>query len=268
MGRLPFCLKLGFVKHVGSMPFALYSSSALLSTRTRTRPRPRPSSLSLSSANPIAKLGIWEDLKVHRQRVMVFSFSTGERIGGGCDSHSDGPDEEGFLGLSDEQLMSQCEMSTFKSSGPGGQHRNKRETAVRLKHLPTGIIAQASEDRSQHMNRASALTRLRTLLALKVRRPVDLNAYSPPLELLRILPAKSTVKGPECGSQIKANNSKFVEGIQPLLDLIYAVNGSVSDAAKFLGISTGALSRLILSDDNLRMAVNELRASKGMKPLK
>lgn len=47
-----------------------------------------------------------------------------------------------LLGLTDEQLLSQCDMSTFKSSGPGGQHRNKRETAVRLKHLPTGIIAQ------------------------------------------------------------------------------------------------------------------------------
>jgi protein subunit release factor B len=38
--------------------------------------------------------------------------------------------------------MKQCQMDTFKSSGPGGQHRNKRESAVRLKHLPTGIIAQ------------------------------------------------------------------------------------------------------------------------------
>lgn len=47
-----------------------------------------------------------------------------------------------FLGLSDEQLINQCEMSTFKSSGPGGQHRKKRESAVRLKHLPTGIVTQ------------------------------------------------------------------------------------------------------------------------------
>lgn len=47
-----------------------------------------------------------------------------------------------FLSLSDELLMDQCEMNTFKASGPGGQHRNKRETAVRLKHSPTGIIAQ------------------------------------------------------------------------------------------------------------------------------
>lgn len=48
----------------------------------------------------------------------------------------------GYLDLTDDDLMRQCEMGTFKTSGPGGQHRNKRESAVRLKHLPTGIIAQ------------------------------------------------------------------------------------------------------------------------------
>lgn len=170
--------------------------------------------------------------------------------------------------MSDEKLMSQCEMDTYKSSGPGGQHRNKRETAVRLKHLPTGIIAQASEDRSQHKNRASALARLRSLLALKVRNSIDLETYTPPPELLQILPTKSTIRGSECGSQIGPNNPKFSLGMQALLDLIFAVEGSVSDAAKKLGLSTGALSRLILSDDSLRQAVNEFRTSKGMKPLK
>ncbi|GLT63321.1 hypothetical protein SLA2020_358950 [Shorea laevis] len=163
---------------------------------------------------------------------------------------------------------SSAKLDTFKASGPGGQHRNKRESAVRIKHLPTGVIAQAVEDRSQHMNRASALARLRTQLALKVRNKVDLDSYSPPLELLCILPLASTIRGSECGPQIGPKNPKFVLGMQALLDLIFAVEGSVSEAAKLLGLSTGALSRLILSDDSLRMAVNELRASKGMKPLK
>lgn len=119
------------------------------------------------------------------------------------------PVETEYIKLSDEQLMSQCEMDTYKSSGPGGQHRNKRETAVRLKHIPTGVIAQAAEDRSQHKNRASALTRLRTLLALKVRKTVDLQDYTPPPELLQILPLKSTIRGSHVGSQIGPNNHKF-----------------------------------------------------------
>ncbi|KAJ3708247.1 hypothetical protein LUZ61_011952 [Rhynchospora tenuis] len=173
-----------------------------------------------------------------------------------------------YLTFSDEELMAQCEMDTYKTSGPGGQHRNKRETAVRLKHLPSGITAQAGEDRSQHKNRASALSRLRTLIALKVRNQIDLEAYSPPIELLQILPLKSTIRGSDVGNQIGPKNPKFVPGMKALLDLIYSVEGSVSEAAKILGLSTGALSRLILSDDSLRVAVNEIRASKGLKPLR
>ncbi|KAL2334460.1 hypothetical protein Fmac_015673 [Flemingia macrophylla] len=176
--------------------------------------------------------------------------------------------EKSFVHLTDVELMRQCEMDTFKASGPGGQHRNKRESAVRIKHLPTGVIAQASEDRSQHKNRASALNRLRSLIALKVRKTVDLEAYSPPRELLQILPPKSSIRGSDCGPQIGPNNPKFALGMQALLDLFFAVEGSVSEAAKYLGLSTGALSRIILSDDSLRKEVNNLRASKGMKPLK
>ncbi|MQM14770.1 hypothetical protein Taro_047703 [Colocasia esculenta] len=181
--------------------------------------------------------------------IKAFSISGG---GGGSN----------YLQLTDEELMGQCEMDTFKASGPGGQHRNKRESAVRLKHLPTGVIAQAVEDRSQHKNRASALARLRTLLALKVRKEINLDQYSPPPELVQILPAKSMIRTSDSGPQIGPNNPKFALGMQALLDLIYAVGGSVSDAAKILGLSTGTLSRLILSDDSLRMAVNELRSSK------
>ncbi|XP_065025675.1 uncharacterized protein LOC135581710 isoform X4 [Musa acuminata AAA Group] len=114
-----------------------------------------------------------------------------------------------YIHLSDEQLMAQCDMDTFKASGPGGQHRNKRESAVRLSHRPTGIVAQAVEERSQHKNRAMALTRLRTLLALKVRKPIDLDGYTPPSELLQILPAKSTIRGKDVGPQIGPNNPKF-----------------------------------------------------------
>ena len=48
----------------------------------------------------------------------------------------------------------------FKSSGPGGQHKNKRFSAVKVIHLPTGITAVATEQRSQFQNKAVALERL------------------------------------------------------------------------------------------------------------
>ncbi|KAM7273868.1 hypothetical protein ACFE04_028532 [Oxalis oulophora] len=193
------------------------------------------------------------NLTVHCLTCRSYSYSHSE---------NDYEKKKGYLEMTEEELMRECELSTFKSSGPGGQHRNKRESAVRLKHKPTGIIAQASEDRSQHMNRDSALRRLRTLIALKVRNDVELDSYTPPIELLQILPAKSTIRGSQVGNQIGPKNSKFVIGMQYLLDLLSAVDGSVSEAAKLLGLTTGGLSRLILSDDSLRMAVNELRNSK------
>ena len=62
---------------------------------------------------------------------------------------------------SDEELLRECEVDTFRSSGPGGQHVNKTESAVRLKHLPSGVVVTSQEDRSQHRNKALCLQKLR-----------------------------------------------------------------------------------------------------------
>ena len=62
-------------------------------------------------------------------------------------------------------LKNEVEITAFKSSGPGGQHKNKTESAIRIKHLPTGIIVTASESRSQIKNREQAWQRLLEKLA-------------------------------------------------------------------------------------------------------
>src|SRR5438445_3921002 len=74
-----------------------------------------------------------------------------------------------WANLADPQLLAQCEVDTYRASGPGGQKRNKTSSAVRLRHPPSGLIVIAEESRSQHENRARALRRLRQALYLKVR---------------------------------------------------------------------------------------------------
>ncbi len=67
--------------------------------------------------------------------------------------------------LDDGDLLAECEETFFAASGPGGQHRNRRETGVRLVHPPSGVSVTATERRSQAQNRATALARLRAALA-------------------------------------------------------------------------------------------------------
>ena len=59
-----------------------------------------------------------------------------------------------------EKLKSECDITTFRASGPGGQHRNVTDSAVRLKHRPTGIVVIGRRQRSQHRNLQDALERL------------------------------------------------------------------------------------------------------------
>lgn len=75
------------------------------------------------------------------------------------------------LALPDAALLAECEETFFTGSGPGGQHRNKTESAVRLVHRATGTAVTATERRSQAQNRGAALARLRERLVALARRP-------------------------------------------------------------------------------------------------
>ena len=63
-----------------------------------------------------------------------------------------------------EALERDCDLEFIIASGPGGQHRNKVQTGVRLVHRPTGITVTATERRSQHANREAAFERMQTRL--------------------------------------------------------------------------------------------------------
>ncbi len=76
-----------------------------------------------------------------------------------------------LLPESDEDLLHECEVDTFRASGPGGQHVNKTETAVRLKHLPSGLVVTSRQERSQYRNKALCLRKLRAQVAQLNHRP-------------------------------------------------------------------------------------------------
>jgi protein subunit release factor B len=75
------------------------------------------------------------------------------------------------VALADAALLAECEGTFFTGGGPGGQHRYKTESAVRLVHRPTGTAVTATERRSQAQNRSAALARLRERLRALARRP-------------------------------------------------------------------------------------------------
>ncbi|HEU4595071.1 MAG TPA: peptide chain release factor-like protein [Pyrinomonadaceae bacterium] len=72
---------------------------------------------------------------------------------------------------SDEDLLRECEVETFRSSGPGGQHVNKTESGVRLRHLPSGVVVTSQEERSQYRNKATCLRKLRARVERLNHRP-------------------------------------------------------------------------------------------------
>jgi peptide chain release factor 2 len=76
-----------------------------------------------------------------------------------------------LLPESDEDLLRECLMDTFRSSGPGGQHVNKTESAVRLTHLSSGVVVTCREARSQHQNKAHCLRKLREKIEKLNHRP-------------------------------------------------------------------------------------------------
>ncbi len=92
----------------------------------------------------------------------------------------------------DPDLLRECEVETFRASGPGGQHVNKTESAVRLRHLPSGVVVRSQQERSQHRNKTICLEKLRLKIAqLNYKRPKRVPTGVPRSAKNRTLEAKA-----------------------------------------------------------------------------
>jgi protein subunit release factor B len=77
-----------------------------------------------------------------------------------------------LLPILDEDLLAECRVDTYRSSGSGGQHVNVTDSAVRLTHMPSGICVTSQKARSQHLNKKECLTKLRKIVEkLNYRKP-------------------------------------------------------------------------------------------------
>lgn len=70
-----------------------------------------------------------------------------------------------------DEIARDCEVDVFRATGPGGQCVNTTDSAVRMRHVPTGVVVTARESRSQFRNRASCLRKLKAIFELRTRPP-------------------------------------------------------------------------------------------------
>ena len=168
-----------------------------------------------------------------------------------------------YLLASDEALIAQSEVDRYRASGPGGQHRNKTESAVRLRHKPSGASAIGEDSRSQAENKMHAVRRLRSAIALDVREPVALDGYAPSRRLAALLAGGTAPLGAKTRL-----TGEYWAAIAELLDLLVAGNLEIGVTAQRLGITTGAMSKLLLHDEQVGRVLNDLRRARNMRALR
>ena len=155
-----------------------------------------------------------------------------------------------WLRLDDAALLKQCAEERYRASGPGGQRRNKVETAVRLRHRASGAVSQAEEARSLEENRRRAVHRLRLRIALHIRSPFDLACPQLPAELAAHRRAEGTLA-------INTKNGAYPLVVAAVLDALQEAGGSYAVAAQALAVTTSQLLRFLRRDREVWRAVSE-----------
>lgn len=162
--------------------------------------------------------------------------------------------------LEEVELLRQCTLEFGRVSGPGGQHRNRVDTAAFILHTPSGVETHATERRSQAQNRHEAIKRLRRKLAVRCRTVVSRDHHEPS-ELWR-----RRRQGDKMS--VNPDHWDYPALLAEALDLVVARRFDLAGAAGLLGITMSQLSRLIRHDKAAFAAVNAGREAIGLPKLR
>ncbi|MCC6908268.1 MAG: hypothetical protein IT430_10040 [Phycisphaerales bacterium] len=160
--------------------------------------------------------------------------------------------------LDEEVFLKQCRMTRGRTSGPGGQHRNKVATAVFLTHEPTGVQAQASESRQPERNRQVAIQRLRVRLALEQRMGVPRPGYEPSARL------RARVRSGKLALNPSHRDAPAI--LAEVLDVMHAVHDDVGKAALLTDLTRTQIIKLLKEFPPALADLNARRAQQGLKP--
>lgn len=157
------------------------------------------------------------------------------------------PARDQYLKMTDDELSACCTLDFYKGSGPGGQHRNKTSTGVRLIFQPLACQVCDDAERSQHRNRHAALLKLRLLIARTCRAPAP--------------------ESPAPYRHLQRDNPEYPLELARLLDAIAAAALDHKAAAQTLGLSHGALLKELGRENDVWLDFAAARHAAGLPAL-
>jgi len=180
---------------------------------------------------------------------------------------SSSPQQTGFImknnthpaTLDVDRLMADCQTRRLRRGGPGGQHRNKVETAVVITHQPSGVTGEANERRSQEQNRQMAVQRLRINLALSVR--LDRNEDYRPSQLWQ-----KRCRGERI--TVSPAHEDFPALLSEVLDVLHANHYELPASAVLLGITASQITKFLKLQPQAMVLVNQERQQRDLHPLR
>lgn len=168
----------------------------------------------------------------------------------------------------DDELLKHCTLTRGRTSGPGGQHRNRVETHCMITHDDTGIIGQAGERREANVNQRVALRRLRLALATEHRVPVPGGTIGSELWKGRLVRKRDAEGVLRARISVNPDHRDYPSLLAEAMDTIEAAAFDLKAAALRLETSIAQLIKLIGHHKPALARLNTARSERGLPTLR